>query len=110
MNNEMIKFCWYCRWVRQFEIFSCCHDGGKTQKRCILLLLISVLFNWRVKTFSQSILSEGAEKENAEEQMKESLECCGPQEEESFEENAENIPSPDVLYWDGEKYTSKEAE
>ena len=42
--------------------------------------------------------------------MKESLECCGPQEEESFEENAENIPSPDVLYWDGEKYTSKEAE
>ena len=28
--------------------------------------------------------------------------------EEDFEENAENIPSPDVLYWDGEKYTSKE--
>jgi len=49
-------------------------------------------------------------KEEEEEKEKVGAEESTQEDCEDFEQNAENIESPDVLYWDGEKYTAKDEE
>ena len=65
--------------------------------------------NEAVKEDAEEDVKENNEedvKENNEEDVKENNE----EDVDDFEQEAENIETPDVLYWDGEQYTTKDEE